>query len=588
MIYRRALVSVYDKTGLEEFLKPLAEQGLEIVSTGGTAQFLKSKNFKIEEVKDLTHFPELLSGRVKTLHPHIFVPLLSRDWEAEDIKTLKDYKMKAFDLLVINLYPFKEKALDKEDKEAVEWIDIGGPSLLRAGAKNYFRVMTICDVSDYSKLQKRNDLEMRREMAIKVFNRLSDYNSNIAETLLTSSHNNQKSKEALNSPDFNKTEASNSPDSNKTEASNSLDSNKTEASNSPDFNKTEASNSLDSNKTEASNSPDSNNTKASNSLDSNNTETDYSLSGHFFKKLRYGENPQQSANWYQNSPKGLHQAQILQGKALSYNNLLDFETSLQTLKDFPSACAVAVKHNNPCGVATAPSLSSALEKTLKADPLSIFGGVIALNKKVNEEEAESLKSIFLEGLIAPDFSEKALEILKKKPNLRVLKWPDLQNNFPKENTESIRDISGGFLVQNQDNIEQEFNNNWEIFGEAPSEEIKKDLLFAWKVCAHLKSNAIALVKEGQTLGLGMGQVNRVDAVKSALKRAKEFHPQHKENLILASDAFFPFPDSVEWAKKGAVRWIIQPGGSIKDQEVLKKAKELKINIVLTGKRHFKH
>ena len=542
MIYRRALVSVYDKTGLEEFLKPLAEQGLEIVSTGGTAQFLKSKNFKIEEVKDLTHFPEMLSGRVKTLHPHIFAPLLARDWKEEDLKTLTDYKMKAFDLLLVNLYPFQEKALNKADKEAVEWIDIGGPSLLRAGAKNYFRVMTICDVSDYSKIQKRNDLEMRREMAIKVFNKLSHYNSNIAETLLTSSSNHQKSQEASNN--FSSQLGIFTPNNQKSQGT-------------------------------------------SKSPDSNNSKKEYSLSGHFFKKLRYGENPQQSASWYQNSPKGLHQAQILQGKALSYNNLLDFETSLQTLKDFPSACAVAVKHNNPCGVAIAQNISSALEKTLKADPLSIFGGIIALNKKIHEAEAESLKNIFLEGLIAPDFSEKALEVLKKKPNLRVLKWPDLQN-YSKKNTESIRDIAGGFLVQSQDHIEQKFNTDWSVFGEAPSEEIKKDLLFAWKVCAHLKSNAIALVKDGQTLGLGMGQVNRVDAVKIALKRAKDFHPQHTENLILASDAFFPFPDSVEWAKKGAVRWIIQPGGSIKDKEVLQKAKELEINIILTGKRHFKH
>ena len=513
MIYRRALISVYDKTGLEDFLKPLIEKGLEIVSTGGTSGFLKSKGFEIEEVKDLTHFPELLSGRVKTLHPHIFIPLLARDWENEDQKTLKDHKIKAFDLLVVNLYPFQEKTLNKTEKETVEWIDIGGPSLLRAGAKNYFRIMTVCDISDYRKVQKNNDLNLRREMAVKVFDRLSNYNDSIAQTLKLSPKqiNQDRPREAS---------------------------------------------------------------------------CDLSLSGRFFKKLRYGENPHQIASWYQNSSKGLHQAQIIQGKALSYNNILDFETALQTLKNFTEPCAVAIKHNNPCGVAISTNLYSALEKTLKADPLSVFGGVIALNQKVTEKETDLLKSIFLEGLIAPDFSDKALEALKEKTNLRVLKWSNMLDQTG--HLESIRNITGGFLIQSQDLVEKEFNKNWKIFGEPADKEVKKDLLFAWKVSAHLKSNAIAVVQGGQTLGLGMGQVNRVDAVKIALNRVREFHPKQTENLVLASDAFFPFPDSIEWANKGGVSWIIQPGGSLKDPEILKKAEELKINMVLTGNRHFKH
>ena len=535
MIYRRALISVYDKTGLEGFLKPLVKQGLEIVSTGGTASFLKSKGFEIEEVKGLTHFPELLSGRVKTLHPHIFVPLLARDWENEDQKTLKDHKIKAFDLLVVNLYPFEEKALNKTEKETVEWIDIGGPSLLRAGAKNYFRVMTVCDISDYHKVKKNNNLQLRREMAVKVFDRLSSYNDSIAQTLKISSPY-QPSSSSQSNPSFPRKRESPPND------------------------------------------------KDSSQQNSN----DFSLTGRFFKKLRYGENPHQTASWHQNSPKGLHQAQILQGKALSYNNILDFETGLQALKDFTEPCAVAIKHNNPCGAAVSETLSSALEKALKADPLSVFGGVIALNKKVNKEDIDLLSPIFLEGLIAPDFSDEALSALKKKSNLRVLKWPEMLSDKAEDSSQSIRNITGGFLIQSQDTVEKEFNKNWKIFGEIPDEEIKKDLLFAWKVSAHLKSNAIAVVKKGQTLGLGMGQVNRVSAVKIALNRIKEFHPKQTKNLILASDAFFPFPDSIEWAKKGGVRWIIQPGGSIKDQEVLKKAEELKVNVVLTGKRHFKH
>ena len=539
MTYQRALVSVYDKTGLEDFLKPLAKEGLEIVSTGGTANFLKSKGFEIEEVKDLTHFPELLSGRVKTLHPYMFIPLLARDWEKEDQQTLKNHKIKAFDLLVVNLYPFEEKALNKPDKETVEWIDIGGPSLLRAGAKNYFRIMTVCDTFDYHKVQKNNHLSLRKEMAVKVFNKLSHYNNNIAEVL-------KNPQAELNPQNKNITQDKQS----KAPNTNQISKNKEQIQNTNENLKT------------------------------------FHLSGTFFKKLRYGENPQQSASWYQNTLKGLHQAQIIQGKQLSYNNILDIETGLQTLKDFTKPCAVAIKHNNPCGVGADKNLFLALEKALKADPLSVFGGVIALNQKVEKKEIDLLKNVFLEGLIAPDFSDSALEVLKEKTNLRVLKWPEMLHQT--NNSKSIRNITGGFLIQNQDLIEKEFNKDWEIFGDIPNEEIKKDLLFAWKVSAHLKSNAISVVKKEQTLGLGMGQVNRVDAVKIALNRAREFHPKQTKNLILASDAFFPFADSIEWAKKGAVSWIIQPGGSIRDKEVLKKASELKINLVLTGKRHFKH
>lgn len=526
MIYRRALVSVYDKTGLEDFLKPLVKQGLEVVSTGGTAGFLRSKGFQIEEVKDLTHFPELLSGRIKTLHPYIFAPLLARDWEKEDQQTLKNYKIKVFDLLVLNLYPFEKKALNKPEREQTEWIDIGGPSLLRAGAKNYFRVMTVCDVSDYPKVQKENHLNLRKEMALKVFKKLAGYNESIAQIL------------SLSFPQKRESISNNQSNQNIPEES----------------------------------------------------AGDLSVSGRFFKKLRYGENPHQSARWIKNSPKGLHQAQILQGKALSYNNILDIETAVQAVRDWTEPCAIAVKHNNPCGAAVSNTLSSALEKALKADPLSVFGGVIALNKKTSREDIELLKNIFLEVLIAPDFSNPALKALKKKPNLRVLKWPEMLQ--PADQPQAVRDITGGFLIQSRDFVEKEFNRNWKFFGESPNkeidEEIKKDLLFSWKIVAHLKSNAIAVVQNRQTLGLGMGQVNRVDAVKIAFNRVREFHPNQTKNLVLASDAFFPFVDSIEWAKKGGVKWIIQPGGSLRDQEVLKKAKELKINMILTGTRHFKH
>ena len=502
-MYKKALISVSDKTGLEEFLQPLVKQGLELVSTGGTAKFLKSKNFKTLEVKDLTSFPEVLSGRVKTLHPFIFIPLLARGAVKEDQEVLRKYKLPAFDLLIVNLYPFEMKAESLDDESKLEWIDVGGPSLLRAGAKNYLKVTTICDPKDYPKAQKGTDLQTRKQLAVKVFQKLAQYDSVIAEE-----------------------------------------------------------------------------------LNKDHTERGFSLKSSFFKKLRYGENPHQQANWFKTTEKGLHSAQMIQGKELSYNNILDFETAVQTVKDFEEPCAVAVKHNNPCGAAVGNKISMSLEKALKADPVSVFGSLIAFNQAIDTDCAKQLANIFLEGLIAPDFSRTALDILKHKKNLRILKWPDMLSHPSKQH--SLREVTGGFLLQNKDKVTSSWRENWQVIGKTPTSKIKQDLLFAWKLCSHLKSNAISLIKNGQSLGLGMGQVNRVDSVHLALRRRDQFHPQQKEELILASDAFFPFPDSLELAAKGGVRWIIQPGGSIKDQEILEKGSKLKLNMVLTGQRHFKH
>ncbi|MDE0092028.1 MAG: bifunctional phosphoribosylaminoimidazolecarboxamide formyltransferase/IMP cyclohydrolase [Oligoflexia bacterium] len=504
MIYKRALISVSDKTGLEEFLQPLVKKGLELISTGGTAQFLKSKKFKVQEVKDLTSFPEVLSGRVKTLHPYIFIPLLARCELKEDQEILKHYQIKAFDLLIVNLYPFETKAQELNDKEKLEWIDVGGSSLLRAGAKNYPQVTTVCDPKDYPKIQNGTNLETRKQLAVKVFKKLSQYDSVIADSL----------------------------------------------------------------------------------NEGNVLKKDFSVKGSFFKKLRYGENPHQQAYWFKTSETGLHSAQIIQGKELSYNNILDFETAVQIVKDFEEPCVVAVKHNNPCGIAIGDKISASLKKTLKADPVSIFGGLLAFNQAVDKSSAEQLTNIFLEGLIAPDFSKSALDILKSKKKMRVLKWPEmLSHPLPKH---SLKDITGGFLLQSVDEVSKNWHEDWKIIGEEISLDIKQDILFAWKTCAHLKSNAITIVKNGQSLGLGMGQVNRIDSVRLALSRKDEFHPHQKKNLVLASDAFFPFPDSIELAVKGGVGWIIQPGGSIKDREVLEKSLKLQLNMVLTGQRHFKH
>ena len=504
-MYRRALISVSDKTGLEKFLKPLVRQGLDLVSTGGTGEFLKTKGFKVRDVEDLTGFPEVLSGRVKTLHPHVHMALLARQWIEADQKVLKQYGITPFDLVVGNLYPFEEQGKDLEDKELVEWIDVGGPSFLRAAAKNYFSITTVCSPEDYNAVQKGTDLKQRKQLAAKVFERLSRYDSYIAHKLKEGDIKNIKR---------------------------------------------------------------------------------ISFAGNFFKELRYGENPHQQAVWYKEATRGLHEAEILQGKALSYNNLLDFCAAVFTVRDFAEPCAVAVKHNNPCGVAVADNISLAVEKTLNADPLSVFGGLLAFNRPLDLSSAEKLVDIFLEGLIAPDFSIEALDILKRKKNLRVLKWPEMLSLHI--SSISIREVIGGFLVQTKDQVKQAWSKDWKIVGNFPSKEVKRDLLFAWKICTHLKSNAVAIAKQGQSLGLGMGQVSRVDAVRLALDRIKKLHPLQKGDLILASDAFFPFSDSIELAKKGGVSWIIQPGGSIKDEQIFEKTLELGVNMVLTGQRHFKH
>ena len=282
----------------------------------------------------------------------------------------------------------------------------------------------------------------------------------------------------------------------------------------------------------------------------------------------------------------MHQAECLQGRELSFNNLLDLEGALSALREFDEPCCVSVKHNNPCGAACGKNTREALVRSLKADPLSVFGGIVALNQKLDQVSAEEMTEVFLEAIIAPDYSQKALEILSRKPRLRVLKWPEMMSFSPMNR--ELREVSGGFLLQDRDQTASQWAENWKIIGEKPSSKIKEDLLFAWKICAHLKSNAIALAWNKQTIGLGMGQVNRVSAVEQALACQKRFHPHINDRIVLASDGFFPFPDSIEQAAQGKVRWIIQPGGSIKDKEVVRKARDLGLNMVLTGQRHFRH
>lgn len=509
-MFKNALISVSDKSGLIEFIKPLIGKGLRVVSTGGTAEYLRSHQIPVIDVSEQTHFPEVMGGRVKTLHPHIHMPLLARANHPDDFALLAEYGLEAFDLVICNLYPFA-KALENGQRGAdlIEKIDIGGPTLLRAAAKNFNRVTVICDPLDYPRISTSSEITLshRQQLAAKVFSHVSGYDSLIAETLAEPSSG----------------------------------------------------------------------TVTADSADS------IRLLGEKVFDLRYGENPQQKATWYRSQAQGLHQAEILQGKALSYNNLLDLEAATDLVRQFGKAATVVVKHNNPCGVAENESLSLAVGQALAADPISAFGGIVACNQMLDATSAETLSRLFLECIIAPAISAEAKEILTKKKNLRVLIWPGLLTTA---SSKSVRTVSGGFLIQDADLLRSE-PSKWVIHGETPSADILLDLQFGEKVCAALKSNAIALVKQRQTKGLGMGQVNRVDAVAQAIARMKQQFGD-LQNSILVSDAFFPFPDSVEKAAAAGVKWILQPGGSIKDDEVVAIAKKLKVNMILTGERHFRH
>ena len=507
-MFKNALISVSDKTGLIEFIRPLYEAGMRVVSTGGTAKHLREAGITVVDVSEQTHFPEVMGGRVKTLHPNVHMALLARPGVKEDAQLLQQYQLQAFDLVVVNLYPF-EATITKgcTDEEMIENIDIGGPSMLRAASKNFERVAVLCHPEDYqgvlSKVQQEGELSLRdrRRLAAKVFAHCASYDSLVASELGAG------------------------------------------------------------------------------------WGTEFSLAGHEVIDLRYGENPEQGAAWYRNlaNTNGLHSAQILQGKPLSYNNILDLDAATSLVRRLSGAAVVAVKHNNPCGVAQAKTALRALDLALKADPMSVFGGIIACNQSVDEEMAGLMGEVFLECVVAPDFTEAALKIFAKKKNLRLLKWEKL-NLAPQTN--EIRSVTGGFLVQEPQVLASDFKQ-WKFIGESPTAEMIAELVFAEQVCASLKSNSIAIVKNGQTLGLGMGQVNRVEAVQHAIERMN-LHHQGIQGTILASDAFFPFSDSIEKAAKAGVKWILQPGGSVKDEEVFAMAKKLGVNMVLTGVRHFKH
>lgn len=490
----KALLSVSNKTGIEKFAEGLIEQGYELYSTGGTFKALQEADISVNQVSDLTDFNEIMDGRVKTLHPAVHGGILADRDNEEHMKDLRDNNIETIDLVAVNLYPFKEtvRKADVTESDAVENIDIGGPTMLRAAAKNYKHVTTVVDPFDYDEVLERlkeNALDegFRKQLMIKVFRHTNDYDQAIVNFFAQSE-----------------------------------------------------------------------------------------------KSLRYGENPHQSAKYVKTSDdkNTILNADVLHGKELSYNNIRDADSAFQLAKKFDLPAAVAVKHMNPCGVGTGDTLSDAFQNAFDADNQSIFGGIVALNKSVDAATAEKLSKVFLEVIIAPHFSEEALNILTVKKNIRLL-----QVDFTEEAVQDeFVSVSGGYLVQSRDTGKLDKDSLEYVTEKKPDDEQLKALVLAWEVSKHVKSNAIVLANSKQTTGIGAGQMNRVGALKIAAERAIELG----ENVVLASDGFFPMPDTVENAHQYGIKAIIQPGGSKRDNESIDFCNEHGIAMVFTGMRHFKH
>jgi len=496
---RRALISVWDKKGIIEFARSLQKLNIEIISTGKTASLLKKSGIKVTKVSDLTSFPEILSGRVKTLHPKIFGAVLANKRHPLHMEELKNLNIGPIDMVVVNFYPFKKKMREGLSLDMmVEYIDIGGPALLRAGAKNFKNVACISSPSQYKKIieeleKNKGSLteETLKKLAIEVFRCTQEYDTYIYNFLIGREIIIWELEKLLN--------------------------------------------------------------------------------------LRYGENPHQEANLYRLIKQPALNFKQIQGKTLSFNNFLDLDTAIMLAKEFSSPCSVLVKHSSPCGVAIDRKLSSAFLKAFKADTVSSFGAIIGLNKKVDGKTAKYiLKSGFKECVVAPAFSKEALKLFSQKRNMRVIQIEDNQEI----NLCDIKKTIFGYLIQKEKKMEK----NWQVVTKKkPTEREWEDLKFAWCVVKYVKSNAIVIAKNKVSLGIAGGQPSRVGAVKIALEKAGK-----KGGMVLASDGFFPFSDSVELAKEYGVKAIIQPGGSIRDKEIIKLCDQYKISMIFTGKRVFRH
>lgn len=514
----KALISVSDKTGIVEFAKELEKKNIEIISTGGTYKKLKEEGVNAIEISELTGFPECLDGRVKTLHPKVHAGILAMRSNENHMKQLQDLNIDTIDFVVVNLYPFKQTILKDNvtRAEAVENIDIGGPTMLRSAAKNYQDVTVITDPKDYGivldELNKNGNVSVDTKFYLmqKVFEHTANYDAMICKYI----------KEQRNDESF---------------------------------------------------------------------PSELTLTYEKVQDMRYGENPHQKGALYKEIGKctgSLTTAKQLNGKELSFNNINDTNGALELLKEFDEPTVVACKHGNPCGVGSSDNIYNAWKKAYEADKVSIFGGIVVSNREITKEMAEEMKEIFLEVIVAPSFAPEALELLLAKKNLRVLELPNITVKQPK-NAYDIKKINGGMIVQT---IDSKLLDEYEVVtNRKPTDKELEDMLFTWKIVKYVKSNGIALGKDKQSIGIGPGQVNRIWAAKQSIEHSKELiDDEIVKGSVLASDAFFPFADCVEAAHDAGITAIIQPGGSVRDQESIDKCNEYGIAMIFTKMRHFRH
>ncbi len=516
---KRALLSVYDKTGIVAFARDLEALGVEIISSGGTSRALTEAGIAVRAVEELTGAPEIFGGRVKTLHPKIHGGILQRRGHAEDAATAARTGIEPIDLVVVNLYPFDAASRGGDLAHALENIDIGGPAMVRAAAKNFPGVLVVTSVADYEEVihrlrEGRVDREFRARMALAAFRHTARYDGAISLYL-------ERQVEIRDLP-----------------AESALPLRKVQG-------------------------------------------------------LRYGENPHQKAAFYtdgRNLPLALSEAEQIQGKELSFNNIADLSAALMLVLEMAEPAAAVMKHANPCGCATAERLVTAYEDARRSDPLSAFGSVVALNRPLDRETAEAMRSSFVEAVIAPGFAAAALDVLRKKKALRLLSLPAIQEYAGRDLGAlgpELRAVLGGYLLQERD-CGGDAPANWRVATRRQPSAAERDALaFAWKVCRHVKSNAIVIGSGTRTLGVGAGQMSRVDSVKIAAAKGRE-HGHDLAGSVLASDAFFPFRDGIDSAAEAGVRAVIQPGGSKRDAEVIAAADEHDMAMILTGKRHFRH
>lgn len=516
----RALISVSDKTGIVDLAKELTAMGIEIISTGGTYKALTDEGISAIEISDLTGFPECLDGRVKTLHPTVHAGLLAMRNNEDHMKQINDLGIQTIDIVIVNLYPFKETILKDgvSREEAVENIDIGGPTMLRSAAKNYQDVAVVVDPRDYQILlaELKTPAGITKDTKFyfmqKVFMHTSNYDTMIADYL-------KKQREDTSLPET------------------------------------------------------------------------LTMTFEKIQDMRYGENPHQKAAFYREIGKqvgSLVDAVQLNGKELSFNNINDTNGALELLKEYTEPTIVACKHGNPCGVGSADNIEQAWEKAFAADKVSIYGGIVVSNRPISKTVAAQMKPIFLEVVVAPGYDEEALEILKTKKNVRLLELKDI--DVPQnENAYDLKKVNGGLIVQTIDSKLLDEKELKVVTKAQPTNEQMEDMMFAWKMVKFVKSNGIAVAKNKQSIGIGPGQVNRVWATQQCFEHAVELiSPDAAQGAVLASDAYLPFSDSVEAAHKAGITAIIQPGGSIRDQESIDKCDEFGIAMVFTGMRHFKH